>query len=77
MSEINVARLVKLDEPLELGKVAKPTPGPTDVLVKVEACCLVPNSYNLVTGKANLSCLASSDWTWPAQSRASGSTSST
>jgi alcohol dehydrogenase len=54
MPEINVARLVKVGEPLELGTTEKPTPSPTDVLVKVDACCLVPNSYNLVTGKAGL-----------------------
>ena len=54
MPEINVARLVKLGQPLELGTVEKPRLRPTDVLVKVEACCLVPNSYNLVTGKAKL-----------------------
>jgi alcohol dehydrogenase len=49
-----VARLVKVGEPLELGTVQKPQPGPTDVLVKVEACSLVPNSKNLVTNKARL-----------------------
>jgi D-arabinose 1-dehydrogenase-like Zn-dependent alcohol dehydrogenase len=49
MTEINVARLVELGKPLKTGKAEKPVPGPKDVLVKVEACCLVPNSHNLVT----------------------------
>lgn len=55
MPRINVARLVDLNKPLEVGTVEKPTPGPKDVLVKVEACCLVPNSFNIVTGKAKFS----------------------
>ena len=54
MSQIKVARLVQVGKPLELGAIEKPTPGPRDVLVKVEACCLVPNSANMVTGKAGL-----------------------
>jgi threonine dehydrogenase-like Zn-dependent dehydrogenase len=49
MTKINVARLVEVGRPLEVGTADKPTPGPHDVLVKVEACCLVPNSHNLVT----------------------------
>jgi alcohol dehydrogenase len=52
MSEIKVARVVSTEKPLELGTAKKPVPGPKDVLVKVEACSLVPNTYNLVTGKA-------------------------
>lgn len=52
MPQINVARLVDLDKPFELGTVEKPTPGPKEVLVKVEACSLVPNSFNIATGKA-------------------------
>jgi len=32
-----------------VGTTPKPTPGVKDVLVRVEACCLVPNSHNLVT----------------------------
>lgn len=47
--EIKVARLVEIGKPLQIGKADKPVPGPNDVLVKVEACCLVPNSHNLVT----------------------------
>lgn len=49
MPEIQVARLVELGKPLEIGKVEKPKPIGKDVLVKVEACCLVPNSHNLIT----------------------------
>ncbi|EDN95665.1 hypothetical protein SS1G_11544 [Sclerotinia sclerotiorum 1980 UF-70] len=48
MPQINVARIVEFGKPLEAGKADKPVPGLKDVLVKVEACCLVPNSYNLV-----------------------------
>lgn len=55
MPEIRVARLVSVGQPLEVGTMEKPVPGPKDVLVKVEACSLVPNSYNVVTGKAELS----------------------
>lgn len=50
MSKINVARLVELGKPLEVGVADKPSPGPKDVLVKVEACGLVPNTSNVVKG---------------------------
>ncbi|NEW36036.1 alcohol dehydrogenase catalytic domain-containing protein [Nocardia cyriacigeorgica] len=50
MSKINVARLVEPGKPLELGTADKPAPGPKDVLVKVAACGLVPNSFNVVRG---------------------------
>lgn len=49
MPEIKVARVTKIGQPLEIGTVEKPTPGPKDVLVKVEACSIVPNTANLVT----------------------------
>jgi alcohol dehydrogenase len=52
MSEIKVARVVSTDKPLELGTAEKPVPGQKDVLVKVDACSLVPNTFNLITGKA-------------------------
>lgn len=48
-NNITVARIVEFGKPLQVGKTAKPIPGLNDVLVKVEACCLVPNSHNLVT----------------------------
>ncbi|CZT03950.1 probable SFA1 Long-chain alcohol dehydrogenase [Rhynchosporium agropyri] len=51
MPEINVARLVELGKPLVIGKAEKPVPGLKDVLVKVEACCLVPKSKNLVSSE--------------------------
>ena len=47
MPSIKVARLVSTDKPLELGTVEKPVPGPKDVLVKVSACNVVPNTFNL------------------------------
>lgn len=49
MSDIQVARLVDFGKPLEVGTATKPTPTGKDVLVKVEACCLVPNAHNLIT----------------------------
>ncbi|MGQ4615960.1 alcohol dehydrogenase catalytic domain-containing protein [Nocardia sp. R7R-8] len=54
MSKINVARLVATGKPLEVGIADKPVPGPKDVLVKVEACGLVPNSFNVVNGYTQL-----------------------
>ncbi|MCE3555809.1 alcohol dehydrogenase catalytic domain-containing protein [Pseudonocardia sp. RS11V-5] len=50
MSKINVARLVETGKPLEVGVADKPVPGPKDVLVKVAACGLVPNTSNVVNG---------------------------
>lgn len=50
MSKINVARLVEVGKPLEVGVADKPAPGPKDVLVKVAACGLVPNTANVVKG---------------------------
>lgn len=52
MPQINVARLTALGQPLKLDKLEKPSPGPKEVLVKVEACSLVPNAHAIVTGKA-------------------------
>ncbi|PVH83601.1 GroES-like protein [Cadophora sp. DSE1049] len=49
MPEMIVARLVEIGKPLQLGSTSKQVPGLNDVLVKVEACCLVPNAHNLVT----------------------------
>lgn len=51
MSKIAVARLVAVGEPLEVGTAERPAPGPKDVLVKVEAASLVPNSMNVISGK--------------------------
>ncbi|AKE01093.1 hypothetical protein XU06_29375 (plasmid) [Rhodococcus erythropolis] len=52
MTKMNVAQLIAPGEPLKIGVIDKPVAGPTDVLVKVEACGIVPNAYNLVTGKS-------------------------
>ncbi|KAH7417954.1 chaperonin 10-like protein [Cadophora sp. MPI-SDFR-AT-0126] len=46
---MKVARVVEIGKPLQVGSTAKPVPGLNDVLVKVEACCLVPNAHNLIT----------------------------
>lgn len=45
---MRVARLVEVGKPLQVGEADKPIPGPRDVLVKVEACSLVPNTANLL-----------------------------
>ena len=41
-------RLHKKDEPLQVDLVPKPTPRPTDVLVEVKACGIVPNVMNVL-----------------------------
>lgn len=51
MTKINVARLVKPGQPLESGTADMPAPGPKDVRVRVAACGLVPNTYNIVNGR--------------------------
>lgn len=48
---MDVARLVEVAEPLEVGTAPKPVAGPRDVIVRVEACGLVPNSFNVVNGR--------------------------
>lgn len=48
MTQIKVGRFHKAGEPLEIGTIEKPTPGPKDVLVKVSACSIVPNTANLL-----------------------------
>jgi alcohol dehydrogenase len=50
MADIRVATLVAFGEPLKLDSIEKPVPGPTDVLVKVAACGIVPNASNIVKG---------------------------
>lgn len=40
-AQIQVARLVATDKPLEVGTADKPKPGPKDVLVRVAACSFV------------------------------------
>ncbi|OLM09008.1 Alcohol dehydrogenase [Pseudonocardia sp. Ae707_Ps1] len=51
MTGINVARLVEVGRPLQVGTATKPAPGPREVLVRVAACGLVPNSDNVVNGR--------------------------
>lgn len=51
MSTMKVARMVGINEPFEVGTADVPKPGRHEVRVKVAACGLVPNSYNVVTGK--------------------------
>lgn len=53
MNKMKVARLMAQGQPLELGYAELPEPGSTDVLVKVEACGIVPNAYNLVMGRTH------------------------
>ncbi|CAD6442114.1 eef7c0de-ab6f-410b-93a0-f6bad3c09e12 [Sclerotinia trifoliorum] len=48
MTTMKVAQLVEPGKPLTTSTIEKPIPGPKDVLVKVEAACLVPNSANIV-----------------------------
>lgn len=50
-SSMDVARLVTVGEPLEVGTAPKPAPGPHEVIVRVEACGLVPNTFNVVNGR--------------------------
>lgn len=50
-TEMQVARLLKTGQPLEVGTAEKPTcTNPRDVLVKVLAAGLVPNSKNVING---------------------------
>ena len=48
MTRIRVARLVEEGKPLEVGTADKPTLGLNDVLVRVEACSLVPNAAKII-----------------------------
>jgi D-arabinose 1-dehydrogenase-like Zn-dependent alcohol dehydrogenase len=51
MTKMNVARMVEIGKPFEVGTADIPTPGPKEVRVRVEATGLVPNSFNVVNGK--------------------------
>jgi D-arabinose 1-dehydrogenase-like Zn-dependent alcohol dehydrogenase len=48
MTTMIAARLHEIGGPLQLDKVPVPTPGPTDVLVQVKACNIVPNLRNVL-----------------------------
>jgi threonine dehydrogenase-like Zn-dependent dehydrogenase len=56
MTQIKVARFTgpSKESPLKLGTAEKPTPGPKDVLVKVHACNVVPNTANMLTNTESL-----------------------
>jgi D-arabinose 1-dehydrogenase-like Zn-dependent alcohol dehydrogenase len=49
---MKVAQVINTDSPLEVKQIEKPVPGYKDVLVRVEACGLVPNTAKLVTGES-------------------------
>lgn len=48
MTDMLAARLHKIGEPMQLERVPRPQPRATDVLVKVEACNVVPNLKNVL-----------------------------
>lgn len=48
MTQIRVARLTAPGNPLEVGTADKPALGLNDVLVRVEACGLVPNAAKII-----------------------------
>lgn len=48
MPGMKVAQLIEPGKPLITTTIERPVPGPKDVLVKVEAACLVPNSANVI-----------------------------
>lgn len=49
MATMLAARLHKFGDPMVLEHVPKPSPRPTDVLVRVRACGVVPNLLNVLT----------------------------
>ena len=49
MATMLAARLHKVGEPMRLEQVPVPEPRPTDVLVAVKACGVVPNLINVLT----------------------------
>ncbi|BGP39988.1 hypothetical protein JCM10450v2_003968 [Rhodotorula kratochvilovae] len=44
---MRVARFLSIDKPLEVGTAEQPTPNAKDVLMRVAACGLVPNTANV------------------------------
>jgi D-arabinose 1-dehydrogenase-like Zn-dependent alcohol dehydrogenase len=46
---MRAARMHTIGEPLQVDEVEVPTPGPTDVLVEVKACGIVPNLGNVLS----------------------------
>ena len=49
MTTMLAAKLHRIGEPMRLEQVPVPTPRPTDVLVAVKACGVVPNLINVLT----------------------------
>ncbi len=45
---MRVARMHKVGEPLSIDRVPRPEPRPTDILVQVKACGIVPNLGNVL-----------------------------
>ncbi|HEY5857565.1 MAG TPA: alcohol dehydrogenase catalytic domain-containing protein [Aldersonia sp.] len=48
MTLMRAARLHKIGEPMSIDEIEIPTPRPTDVLVRVKACGIVPNMANVI-----------------------------
>jgi D-arabinose 1-dehydrogenase-like Zn-dependent alcohol dehydrogenase len=48
MKTMRAARLHAIGEPMTIDVIERPTPRPTDVLVKVKACGIVPNMANVI-----------------------------
>lgn len=48
MAKMLAARLHALGEPMSVDTIDVPTPRPTDVLVRVKACGVVPNMANVI-----------------------------
>jgi alcohol dehydrogenase len=48
MAMMRAARLHAIGEPMSIDTIERPTPRPTDVLVRVKACGIVPNMANVI-----------------------------
>lgn len=48
MAQMRAARLHAVGEPMVIDTIERPTPRPTDVLVRVKACGIVPNMANVI-----------------------------
>lgn len=49
MSTMRAARLHRIGGHFQIDEVDRPTPGPRDVIIQVQACNLVPNLSNVIT----------------------------
>jgi NADPH:quinone reductase-like Zn-dependent oxidoreductase len=54
MRTMLAARLHDIGKPMQLEQVAVPEPRPTDVVVQVEACNIVPNLSNVLATYAQV-----------------------